>query len=238
MGYARPWTECEDAVLVRTYLRDGMYSLARRLNRSPQAIRQRASKLGVAIRRRRWQPWEDEVIRRAFRGPPMLAGATAAKRLTHRALASIYKRADCLGLTAPVEWRTREDNIIRQEWAEGRGAAKRAHAKLSRRTLPAIQCRARKLGLNVAGWPGRWTAAEDTIVRREWASGSLGAAQRVQVELPHRTLKAIAGRGQKLCPGTPRTFQPARAGRLAYAAARATPAFLRPARPAEGALVP
>lgn len=227
MRFARPWTAAEDAVLCGCYLRDGVHRLAGRLNRTPQAVRARAHKLGLAARRRRWREWEDDIIRKAYAGPPQRAGATAARRLTHRALASIYKRAECLGLTAPVEWTRREDNILRRAWDEGEGAANRAHARLRRRTVYALRSRAKRLGLHVRGAAPCWTPAEDAIVRREWARGSLGAVDRVRAELPRRSRKAIAGRGQKLCPGAPRRYaKRASAARKAAWAARSMPAFV------------
>ena len=191
-----PWAGADDIRLLREYPLVGMYEMASRLGRTPSAVRHRASKIGAAIRRRRWTANEDDILKKAWAGPPHSAAKHAARLLPHRALHSINKRANALGLEAPVEWQPWEDAVLRKCAAGGFDGWQRAAERLRHRSVIAISLRGRKLGLRIAR---RWTSEEDAIVRREWARGVRGATRRVQAELPHRSPKAITGRAQLLC---------------------------------------
>ena len=193
---APPWTGAEDLRLLREYPLVGMHEMATRLGRTPQAVRARASQIGVAVRKRRWTPKEDDILKKAWAGPPGGAAKRAARLLPHRALDSINKRANVLGLEAPVEWQPWEDAILRKCAAKGFDGWQRAAEHLRHRSLIAISLRGRKIGLRIAR---RWTPEEDAIVRREWVRDVRGATKRVQAKLPHRSPKAITGRAQLLC---------------------------------------
>ena len=88
VGYARRWTADDDRRLVRLVARgDALEDIAQWLNRTPEAVRRRATRLGIAprpspaLRRaQRWTREEDELLRlHQALNPALLAQLWAAQ---------------------------------------------------------------------------------------------------------------------------------------------------------------
>lgn len=167
---SRLYSAEDDEALRLVLAREGSLELlARRLGRTPDALRLRASKLGLyrPVRRRRWTPSEDAAIRDGYDSG--LTCRAIARGLPGRSSASVTARAGKLGLaTHARRWTPADDRRL------VRLAVSHPIDELSRllgRTPDALRQRARGLGIRLlaGGAPARsgtrWTMAEDELLR-------------------------------------------------------------------------
>lgn len=96
-------------------------------------------------------------------------------------------------------WSEDEDATLRSLYCE-RGGAAALRAALPQRTIHAIRCRAKRLGLRAHNAARPWTAREDATLRIEWGE----VAQRtLRQKLPGRSWVAIWSRAHHLGLGSP-----------------------------------
>jgi hypothetical protein len=167
---ARRYAPDDDAAIRATFDDHGdIEDLARRLRRSPDALRLRAAKLGLhrPVRRPRWSPSEDAAVRDGYDNG--LSCREIARELPGRTRAAVAARARKLGLaTHARRWTAADDQRLRQLAAHRRVAEL---ARLLGRTPDALRQRARKLGLvlheshGAARSGARWSASEDDLLR-------------------------------------------------------------------------
>lgn len=150
-----------------------------------------------------WTPQEISLLTQHY---PVLEASEVRRRfLPHRSSNDIYTKAQQLGLhkaaTAdPVEsppWTEEELGLLRRYYDVLPGAD--LHRQyLPRRSVETIQRKARRLGFDVprhvASQP--WTERELAVLQRHYAA--LGATRLHHAHLPHRTVKAIVHKADKL----------------------------------------
>jgi hypothetical protein len=170
---SRRWTRAEDERL-RAWLAAGssLGELARQLGRSEGALRTRARERGLlphAERRRRWTPFEDDLLRSGYESG-LTCQAIASELLAgKRTPESVSTRARKLGLaTYARAWTADEDRALRQLGISGATVSKAAE-RLAR-TPEAIRRRSHRLGIALARDPvlGRarpWRPEEDALLR-------------------------------------------------------------------------
>jgi hypothetical protein len=173
--------------------------LARRLGRSPDAIRLRARALGVhsPASRLRWTRLEDHVLRRAY-ADGLSCTEISDSCLPRRSAGSVAARAHKLGLTSYARrWTNEEDVRLRLLLTRGGTIDQIALALV--RTPEAIRQRVRKLG---ADGPAtrrrrqhgeRWSAADDAVLRE-----NLGAHPSVLGSILGRSDLAVRRRQREL----------------------------------------
>lgn len=126
-GPKRPWTTDDERDALANYGRIPISQISRRLNRSPTAVRARAShpRWGEKVTRRRGRIWllsEDQVLRSDYGRVPTRSIA----RVLDRTASSINSRAWVLGLTrhflkSPREnWTAIEDEFLRTAYGKVR----------------------------------------------------------------------------------------------------------------------
>ena len=192
---SRPWSELEDAELVRRYGAESAASIAQDLGRGPSSVYARAAVLGVS------QPgappydaWEDAQIRAGYEAD-VAVGQIAA--LIGRPLLGVVCRAQLLGLRhacRPADWSDAE--LARMLTLAEQGAPyleiiERLVAEgFPRRTKAGLGPRLRKLGYG-RGWGRPWAEDEDALLRRAYAEG--GSLPRLADRLG-RTSQSVRGR--------------------------------------------
>jgi hypothetical protein len=167
---ARRYVPDDDAAIRATFGERGdIEELARRLGRSPAALRLRAVKLGLhrPVRRPRWSASEDAAVRDGYDNG--LRCREIARELPGRTPAAVAARARKLGLaTHARRWTAADDQRLRQLAAHHRVEEL---ARVLGRTPDALRQRARNLGLALreseapARSGARWSAAEDDLLR-------------------------------------------------------------------------
>jgi len=163
----RHWTPEEDQILFEHYGGPGasFEALAERLERSPESIRMRAIRLGLASRTARgWTPEQDQILRDSYDSD----SATISRLATRlkRARMAVVRRAAKLGLqrARTRDWTEDEDRILRETY-DSNPATTRKLARMLGRKRDAVSRRASKLGL--ARDPGRpWQKREDDLLER------------------------------------------------------------------------
>lgn len=159
-----------------------LVALARRLGRTPDALRLRARALAVydPPRRHRWTESEDAVVRDGY--TTALPCAEIARQLPHRSPASVAARARKLGVARYARrWSAEDDRGLVHLTATG-GTIEDVAQKLSR-TPEAIRRRAARLGTTPpaqaraprGGTP--WTPAENELLRLHHALNPARLAQ-------------------------------------------------------------
>jgi hypothetical protein len=199
----RPWSETEERFL-RAAADAGVPGgeIARRLGRTPAAVRRRRELLGATRPRpRRYTPAEDALIAAAVAGGASLA--PLAERLG-RSEGAVRLRARSLGLVAAGKrqrWTSAEDDALREAYAAGR-STQAIREVLPHRTAGAIVARAHLLGL--AEHARRWSGEDD---RALVALAGLGVALAYVGARLGRTEEAVAKRcrllGLPVPPGAP-----------------------------------
>lgn len=94
----RPWTTAEDAVMRERYAKDGPVSLAARLDRSWNAVTNRARALKLANLRRVWSKKDDARLRDLWGDMTVKSIA----RALNRSAIAVYERAATSGLALGV----------------------------------------------------------------------------------------------------------------------------------------
>jgi transposase-like protein len=180
---ARPYGAHEDEA-IRACLTNGgdLVGLARRLGRTPDAVRLHAQQLGIyrPRPRRRWADWEDALIRDGYTSA--LSCARIASQLPHRSAGSVAARARKLGLATYARRWSRNDEL-RLADLTARGVTLEDTAQRLGRTPEAIRRRAARLG--VAPPPPappprgsrRWTGEEDHLLALHHALNPATLAQ-------------------------------------------------------------
>lgn len=167
----RPYLPHEDeAIRICLTERGDLAALARRLRRSPDAVRLHAQHLGLhrPPSRRRWTEWEDALIRDGYTSA--LGCGEISRQLPDRSAASIAARARKLGLaTYARRWSIRDDERLAQLTA--RGVTLESVAQQLGRTPEAIRRRAVRLGTKPPApmtaqhrARRRWTREEDDLL--------------------------------------------------------------------------
>ncbi len=161
-----------DDEAIRLCIRQGgdLVALADRLGRSPDGLRLHARHLGLhrPQPRRRWEEWEDAVVRDGYTSA--LPCADIARELPHRTATSVAARARKLGLIGYARrWSADEDR--RLVGLTARGSTIQDAAQQLVRTPEAIRRRAARLGIEPpAPAPAprrarRWSRQEDELLR-------------------------------------------------------------------------
>jgi hypothetical protein len=237
----RPYLSREDDQIRIWITGDGdLAVLARRLGRTPDALRLRAQQLGLRDPppRCRWSAWEDAIVRDGYTSA--LPCAEIARQLPRRSDASVAARARRLGLVSYARrWSTEEDRRLAQlSW---RGDALEDVAQRLGRTPEAIRRRAARIGISSppsAPAPRRaqrWTSEEDELLRLYQALNPARLAQllgRSDLSVSRRLcllgLRARAGRSPHH-PVNHRNGAPSQSSRAAPAVA--SRGFSRALRP-------
>jgi len=223
----RPYQPWEDEAIRSAWTsRPEVDALARQLMRSPDAIRLRASALGIhrPPSRARWTRIEDQALRQAYADGLSCAEISSSLSSLH-SVGSVAARARKLGLTSYARrWTREEETRLRRLVTTGMTIDEIALALA--RTPEAIRQRVRKLGADLpiarphprAGKP--WTAADDAVLRQSPGAhpsrlGSIlgrsdHAIRRRQAALQLR----CAGRSPHHAPAAVNTFAPAEDGLL------------------------
>ena len=171
-----PWSELEDAELLRRYGSEPAATIAQDLGRHVTSVYSRAQRLSLAEPvGPPFSPWEDLQIREGYaQGVPVLQLAV----LIGRPMLSVSSRAHDLGVrhvNAPEGWSAEEQQRALQLCHEGHqytaiiGAL--ADEGFPRRSKSGFFQRIRKLGYG-RGWGRRWTADEDELLRRAYQEGA------------------------------------------------------------------
>jgi len=169
---ARPYLPSEDQAIEAAWLQnEDVSELARRLDRSSDAVRLRARALGVhrPSARARWPQLEDQAVRQGYS-----AGLSCAEisdsRLPARTAGAIAARAGKLGLSNYARrWTAVDDRQL--ELLISRNLPLDQIALAVTRTPEAIRQRVRKVGSTPAvtgihrRGRERWSAAEDDLLR-------------------------------------------------------------------------
>ncbi len=147
-----------------------LVALARRLGRSPDALRLHARHLGLhhPQPRRRWAEWEAALVRDGYTSA--LPCAEIARQLPQRTTTSVAARARKLGLISYARrWSTDDDQRLMRLTA--RGSALEDVAQRLGRIPEAIRRRASRLGVQpptpvpAPRRARRWTREEDELLR-------------------------------------------------------------------------
>lgn len=173
----RPYSELEEAEIVRRYGDEATAIIAQDLGRSCTSIYQRAHILGVTEGRPPpWTPWEDEQLKAGY-----AAGIPAAQigALIGRPVSGVLTRASqALGikhLHAPEAWTQAEIDLAVALAGEGL-TNKKIHAAMQAEGLPDRTLLGLKLMMTRLvegrGWGRMWTAEEDELLRRAYSDGS------------------------------------------------------------------
>lgn len=172
---ALPWSEIEDAELVRRYGSEPAARIAGDLGRSATAVYSRAQAFGLSQERPpAYDPWEDEQIRAGYAAGIPVAQIAA---LMGRPLAGLMTRASILRLrhpSLPEDWSVAEASRM-LELAETGMLYSRIRRQMVAEGFPprskqGFGGKLRKLGYG-RGWGRPWTADEDNLVRRAYANG-------------------------------------------------------------------
>jgi hypothetical protein len=171
----RPWTDLEDAEVLRRYGPETAAAIAQDLGRGVSAVYNRARLLGMAeAMAPDWTAWEDAQLRAGYaQGLPVAQIAV----IIGRSYSGANSRAYALGLRHllhPEGWSA-------EELARALALAHEGHRYLEviellvaegfpRRTKPGLGPILRRLGYG-RGWGRRWTPEEDDLLRRAYASG-------------------------------------------------------------------
>jgi len=219
----RPYQPWEDEAIRSAWTsRPEVDALARQLMRSPDAIRLRASALGIhrPPSRARWTRIEDQALRQGYADGLSCAEISSSLSSLH-SVGSVAARARKLGLTSYARrWTREEETRLRRLVTTGMTIDEIALA------LARTPERVRKLGADLpiarphprAGKP--WTAADDAVLRQSPGAhpsrlGSIlgrsdHAIRRRQAALQLR----CAGRSPHHAPAAVNTFAPAEDGLL------------------------
>jgi hypothetical protein len=173
---ARPFSEIEDAEIVRRYGDDATAAIAQDLGRSCSSIYQRAGILGLTEGRPPpWTPWEDAQLAAGYEsGVPVLQLAALIGRPVSGVLSRAHDHLRVKHLNAPETWSQVE--IARAIALAGEGLTnKRIHATMRaegfpERTLLGLKLMMTRL-VEGRGWGRMWTAEEDTLLRQAYAAG-------------------------------------------------------------------
>ena len=172
----RPWTEFDDAELIRRYGQEPTAAIASHLGRSCSAIYARAGILDLTEGNPpEWTPWEDAQLAEGYRrGVPLKQIAT----LIGRPLGGLSCRAGSLGLVHanhPPDWAAAEaERALELAEAGHRYTAivvMLAEEGFPPRTARGFGLAIRKLGYG-RGWGRAWTAEEDALLSRAYAQGA------------------------------------------------------------------
>jgi len=135
------WTYEEEELVHRYYVRYGPLYLARRLGRSPEAVRSRAQMLNVKGRARRWKAPDITLLKKNYGHVPL----TELARQLGRSASAVTDRARALGLTvAAPKWSNREIEYVRANYKKIPAAAIAQHLGRSENS---VMDKAKKLGL-------------------------------------------------------------------------------------------
>jgi hypothetical protein len=172
----RPWTEFDDAQLVRRYGREPTAAIASDLGRSCSAVYARARFLDLTESNPpEWTAWEDTQLVEGYgRGVPLKQLAT----LVGRPLAGLSSRAGYLGIVHanhPPDW-SEAEAFRALELAEAGHRYTSIIVMLAEEGFPSRTVRGfglavRKLGYG-RGWGRAWTAEEDALLIQAYAKGT------------------------------------------------------------------
>lgn len=173
---ARPWTDLDDAELVRRYGAEPTAAIASDLGRSCSAVYARARLLDLSeINPPEWSAWEDAQLVEGYRqGVPLKQIAT----LVGRPLGGLSSRAGYLGIVHanhPPDW-SEAEAARALELAEAGHRYIAIIAMLADEGFPARSSRGfglamRKLGYG-RGWGRSWTAEEDALLSQAYGKGT------------------------------------------------------------------
>lgn len=142
-NHRSPWSLKEMRYIERHYGRSKTRDIAKKLGRTPTAIRLQAQKLGYyQSKRLRWSEDEKELIVASYtQGEGIISLQNV---LPHRSRQAIFAMAESLGLLSQRRWREWEINLLRKYYGTmGTKIAK----QLNNRTQDSVRQKARSLGL-------------------------------------------------------------------------------------------
>lgn len=172
---ALPWSESEDAEVLRRYGEEAAAAIALSLGRAVTAVYQRAASLGCTrVAEPHWTEWEDLQLRTGYaQGVPIVQ----LGQLIGRSAFATNTRAHKLGLrhaSHPPEWSAEECARALELAEEGLQypvIRRMLHAEgFPLRTKPSFDPKIRKLGYG-RGWGRPWTTDEDLVLREAYAAG-------------------------------------------------------------------
>ena len=99
----RPWTQAEDDYLREHYGRQRPAAIGAVIDRSRQAVMQRASVLGVAKPGRHWPPWSEAELAQLRRGYGVVPTRVLARQIGRTEMA-VRREADRRGLNFERQW--------------------------------------------------------------------------------------------------------------------------------------
>lgn len=171
---SRPWSELEDAELIKRYEGEPAAAIAQALGRTPSAVYARAKLLGLSEGDPFWSEWEDAQLRAGYaQGVPV----KQLSQLIGRPLIGTSCRASLLGLVhknRPVGWSDAECQRALELAHEGHQYHKIGEIMgaegYTPRTKYAMKAIFHQLGYS-RGWGRPWTAEEDDLLRKYYAEG-------------------------------------------------------------------
>lgn len=195
----RPWSEWDDAELIRSYGEVSAASIAANLSRAVPSIYARAQMLGLTeAAAAPWDAWEDAQLAAGYaRGIPVQQLAV----MIGRTLSATATRACTLGLrhaAQPPDWSN--DEIARMLTLAESGVRYLKIIEIlveegyPRRTKAGLGPKLRSLGYG-RGWGRAWTPDEDALLRNGYATG---ASLTPITERLGRTQCSIRWRAQEL----------------------------------------
>jgi hypothetical protein len=192
MAGGRLWTPEEDEYLIGNYANRGRKVCADHLDRSINAVKGRASYLGVQAIVDGWTPDEDKLLIEMYRA---IGRAGCAKLLPLRSGAAIGMRASIVGATHPKRPAptSDEEEVVRANYKQ-RGGRKRCAQLLPHLTPSMVSHIAEKLGVLQRGRKD-WTDEENQLLRLSYANkGKRWCSQ----QLSQRTPTSVAVQARKL----------------------------------------
>jgi hypothetical protein len=195
----RPWTELDDAELVRDYGMAATSSIAASLGRSPAAIHARAGLLGLTEGNPPvYSPWELAQLKAGYQqGVPVAQLAVLIGRPVS-GLATVASRLGIRHANSHPDW-TETEQLRALALAEtglryGAVAARLHDEGFPRRLGRSVGQALRSLGYG-RGWGRPWLAEEDDLIRHAYRSGDSLAPLRDRLG---RSRSAIAARANEL----------------------------------------
>ena len=164
------WTPEEIKLVQKFYEKKGAAFIAKKINRSTNAIMAQAAKLNIRFSGvRAWYEWEKRYLLKNYH---VKKNASIARSLK-RSIPSVVGMAKNLGLikAGPADWTEEERDVLRKLYSDRKNSLEEM-SRLTGRTRAAILIQAQVLGLKRPPKEHMWTRKEHNYVAKHYAEKS------------------------------------------------------------------